>query len=192
MDQRVYQRTLLYSHFVPLCLAIAALTLLLCAGCEHAAGYLPMPPQRAASEGRDPGELGNFIRMGDPFADEYIVRDVTSEKAPWRWTFARPELKLRVQDAANLRFVMEFTVPQVTFRDTGPITVACYVNDRLLGSMRCPRAGVYRFEKPVPEGWVKPGSEVVVRAEVDKRWVSKADGQELGFLLGAIGFPRER
>jgi hypothetical protein len=172
------------SRAIPFCLTI------LLGACSTAPEYLPMPLQRAVSDGRDPGELGNFIRMGDAFADEYIVRDITSEKADWRWTFVRPELKLRVKDASNLRFVMEFTVPPVTFRDTGPIVVSCFVNERLLGTMRCPQAGPYRFEKPVPKGWVEPDSMVSVRAEVDKRWVSKDDGAQLSFLLGAIGFPR--
>jgi len=114
----------------------------------------------------------------------------TTEKTAWRWTFVRPELKLRVRDVSDLRFVMEFAVPAVTFRDTGPVVVSCFVNDRLLGSMSCPRAAQYRFEKPVPEGWVQAASDVTVRAEVDRRWVSKEDGAQLSFLLGAIGFSR--
>jgi hypothetical protein len=158
------------------------------AGCGREAVPLPPPVQRPVSDGRDPGELGLFIRMGDPYADEYIVRDVTSEKTEWRWTFVRPELNLRVGDPAGLRFVMEFHIPPVTFRATGPLTVRCFVNRRPIGEMRCHKPGVYKFEKPVPEGWLQANSTVPVEAEVDRRFVSSDDGAELSFQLGAIGF----
>jgi hypothetical protein len=63
------------------------------------------------------------------------------------------------------------------------------VNNRPLGSIRCPRAGRYRFEKRVPNGWVEPGQPVSVSALVDKRFTAKEDGAQLSFLLGSAGFP---
>jgi hypothetical protein len=170
--------------------AVCFLPLLLAVACRNP-GYLPVPPQRAASQGRDPGELWDFVRMDDRFADAHFVRDVSPGQSHLRWTFARPELKLRIQSASHRRFVMEFEVPEVTFHDTGPVVVSCFVNGRSLGSMRCPRAGPYRFERPVPEGWLQPG-DVTVRAEVDKHWVAKEDGAQLGLLLRAIGFSEQK
>jgi len=169
---------------------VTAWALLLCA-CGAQPGDFPVPAQRPVSDGKDPGQLGHFLRMDDPMADEYIVKDVTNEKSPWRWTLAKPELKLRVPKTANLKFVMDFIVTGVTFKVTGPVVVTCYLNENRLGSMRCPAPGQYRFEKPVPPAWAPAGATVTVRPDVDKLWVAPDDGARLGFLLGAIGFPEE-
>jgi len=126
--------------------------------------------------------------MGDPFAAEYIVRDVSPENSEWRWTFVRPELKLRAQRSRNLKFEMDFAVPAVTLRQTGPILVTCFIDGRSLGPMRVADPGRHRYQKNVPDGWVQVGVPVSVSAEVDKRFVAKDDGAQLSFLLGAIGF----
>ena len=184
------RRPALYSQFVPRRRSTLLLALLpALSGCRQPGGY-PPPDQRPVSKGRDPGALGLFIRLGDPFAEEYIVRDVTSEKVEWRWTFVRPEFKFQVKDPAGLRFVMEFFVTGVTFRQTGPIVVTCYVNQKAIGTMPCPKPCKYRFEKPVPDGWIAPDSTVAVAAEADRRFTSPDDGAQLSFLVGAVGFTR--
>jgi hypothetical protein len=158
------------------------------AACGRQPGTFAPPPQRAESPGRDPGELGNFIQMDDPYADEYIVHDISPEHSRWRWAFQRPELRFRPRKVHSLKFALEFAIPEVTFRETGPIIVTCIVNDRPLGSIRCPRAGQYRFEKPVPDGLLRPGEPVTVIALADKRFTAKEDGAQLSFLLGSAGF----
>jgi hypothetical protein len=169
-------------------LAIVLLLAVAAAGCGREAGELPMPSQLNAGPGRDPGELGHFIRMGDPNADEYIVKDISPEHADWRWALVRPELKLRVKHTRNLKFTMEFVVPGATMKVTGPVTVTAFINGRTVGSLRCPAEGKYRLEKPVPAGWVEAEKDIVITAEVDKRWVSPDDGAQLSFLLGSVGF----
>jgi len=168
--------------------AIVGLLAMGAVGCGNGPGELPPPPQRAAVAARDPGELGNFIRMGDPYADEYIVKDISPEHGEWRWALAHPELKLRVKNSRHLKFSMEFAIPGATFKVTGPVTVTAYINGKLAGAERCRSEGKYRIEKVVPDGWVMPDSEVTITALVDKRWISKDDGAELSFLLGSVGF----
>jgi hypothetical protein len=126
--------------------------------------------------------------MGDPFADEYIVSDISPARDEWRWAFRKPTLKFHVKDARNLSFVIEFFIPEVTFRETGPVTVSCYLGERFLEKLRCEAPGKHRLQAAVPEGWVRPGEAVTVTAEADRRWVSKEDGAQLSFLLGSAGF----
>jgi hypothetical protein len=161
--------------------------LLALAGCGRDPGYVPLPAQRTPSGAPDPGVLGNSVKMDDAAASGYIVRDVSDELSPWRWTFVHPELKLVPDGAHNLKFWMEIAIPPVTFNVTGPVTLTCFLDGRPLGAMRCASAGRHRYERPVPEGWVQAGKAVKVTAEVDKRWVSKDDGAQLGFLLNAVG-----
>ena len=149
---------------------------------------MPLPEQRPVSEGRDPGDLGIFISMGDPYAPEYVVRDISPEKSNWRWAFVRPELKVRVPATPGFRFLMEFAVPEVTFRETGPIHVTCYLDGKSLGPLLVQEPGRHRYEKHVPAGLVQAGALVTVTADVDKRFIAKEDGAQLSFLLGGAGF----
>jgi hypothetical protein len=126
--------------------------------------------------------------MNDPFAAEYIVRDIALETGEWRWAFQHPELKLTPQAAKHQKFTMDFLIPAVTFEETGPVNVTCFLDGKPLGSMHIPAPGKYRYEKPVPEGWIQPGVPVSITAETDKQYIAKADGARLSFLLGAAGF----
>ncbi|HWB87228.1 MAG TPA: hypothetical protein VG675_24000 [Bryobacteraceae bacterium] len=154
---------------------------------RHAPSY-PVPPQFESSLGLDPGELRPAVQMDDADADRYIVRDISPEPLALRWAFLHPELRLQVENAEHLKFYMEFVVPDVTFRETGPVVVSCSINGKLLGSVRCPHPGRYRFEKPVPPGLVKERVPVTVSANAEPRYVAKADKAQLSFLLAGAGF----
>ncbi len=132
--------------------------------------------------------MASFVNMEDPAADAYIVRDISSERGVFRWTFLDPEIKLRVEDNKNLKFAMVFAIPEVTFKVTGPVTVSCAINGHPLASMRCPKADKYRLEKPVPADWVEPRRPISVTFHAEPRWVSPEDGQQLSFLLFTAGF----
>ncbi len=138
--------------------------------------------------GHDPGEMQPYIAMDDPQADAYIVRDIAPDRGVFRWTYLNPELRLRVEDNRNLTFAMEFAIPEVTFKVTGPVTVSCEVNGHPLGSMRCERPARYRLAKPVPPEWVEPKATTHVTFHAEPRWVSPDDGQQLSFLLFNAGF----
>ena len=157
-------------------------------GCGRQAGAFAPPQQRSLDLGPDPGTVGSFVAMDDPLADQYIVRDISSDRGYRRWAFLHPEMRFRVKDASHLNFAAEFALPEVTFKVTGPVTVSCAVNGRPLGSMRCDRAGDWRFEKPVPQGVVEAGKDIHVTFEASPRWISPDDGAELSFFLHSAGF----
>ena len=171
---------------------VRVLTLLACCvltvSCGREAGSYAPPAQRSLDLGPEPGSVGAFINMGDPAANDYLVQDIGREPDVRRWAFTKPELRFRVTTAGNLRFTAEFTIPEVTFKVTGPVTVSCAVNGRLLGALRCDHAGDFRLDLPVPKGLVEPEKIVRVTFQANPRWVSPEDGAQLSFLLRSAGF----
>jgi hypothetical protein len=126
--------------------------------------------------------------MDDAFAEDYFVRDISSERGVFRWAFLHPELRFRVPDSRKLQFAVEIAIPEVTFKDTGPVTIRILIDGNPLATLRCPRAEKYRIEKRVPSGWATPGKVVHVTFETEPRWVSPLDGAQLSFLLYNAGF----
>jgi len=149
-----------------------------------------MPVQKPLDLGPDPGGLTAFITMDDPTADDYVVRDISSQRDHHRWAFARPEMRFRVPDAGYAKFVAEFAVVEATFKGTGPVTVSADVEGRNIGSMRCDRPGDYRLEGRVPPEVLAPGKDLHVTFRAQPRWVSPEDGSELSFYLKSAGFTR--
>jgi len=131
--------------------------------------------------------------MAAPWASEYVVRDILigPDPSPFRWTTERPELKFRVTGAGPWKLVVNFAVAETTFLTTGPVTIEFFIDANSLGSSVCNRHGPYRFEKDVPPGWLKPGTDTHVSAFADRKWTSPQDGARLSFLLVDAGlFPR--
>jgi hypothetical protein len=128
--------------------------------------------------------------MGDPRSTECIVRDIsqTVEGAGWRWTYLEPTLKFYLSNTAAQDFIMDFSVPERQFRDTGPVTLSCWVNGRLLTKLRCPRPGNYHVDKPVPASWISAANPTLVKAVLDKVWTAPADGARLSYVLLREGF----
>ena len=83
---------------------------------------------------------------------------------------------------------MSFWIAATTLRDTGPVTVVVKINGHVLGSIRCDQARNYRFDRPVPLEWVRPGEAVLVLAESSPLWTAPGDGARLGYLLEGAGF----
>jgi hypothetical protein len=146
------------------------------------------PEQRSLDLGPDPGGLGPFVAMDDLVADEYIVKDISSGRDFRRWAFRAPELRFAVKDVRNLKFAVNFTIPEVTYKVTGAVTVSCSVGGKKLLTARCEHPGDYHLEEPVPDGWVTPGEAVHVTFDAAPRWISPEDGAQLSFLLRSAGF----
>jgi hypothetical protein len=161
---------------------------LLTVSCGRQPGVYAAPPQGSLDLGIDPDGPHAFVYMDDPVADDYLVNDISPERGTRRWAFLRPELRFRLQDVRHLIFAAEFTIPEVTYKVTGPVTVSCAVNGRSLGAIRCDRAGDFRLQKPVPDGLVEPNKFVRVTFEANPRWISPEDGAQLSFLLRSAGF----
>lgn len=165
-------------------------SLLLLPACRPSGDWQPLPFQRPALTANDESALRSFVRMADPEAPRHFLGGVspTLEAGSWRWTGKRPELRLFVRSEAAARLRVEFAVAEDTFRATGPVRVAFVVNGTRAGEQSYSRPGQYTFEKPLPAGLLRPGAINTLAIEVDKVWISPADGEALGLILLAAGF----
>jgi hypothetical protein len=163
--------------------------LLLLAGCSSAPDRYPPPAQREQAA-EEAGTIRHFVAMNDPNAPAYFIRDISPglEANSWRWTFRRPELRFFIETSQNLKFVMDLAVPELTFKQTGPVTLSVFINGQLLDRFPCPEPGQRQIEKKVPPEMLKAGAVNVVAIEPDKVWISKQDGAVLGFILSSAGF----
>lgn len=165
---------------------VALLTL----SCGRQAGVYPMPEQRPTDLGRDPGGLESFIEMDDLVVDDYVVKDISSERGFRRWAFLHPQLRFRVTETAGLKFAAELTVPIVMYKVAGPVAVESPVNGQLLGKLRCDHPGDFQLLRAVPKGIVKAGELIRLTFEANPRWIAPEDGARLSFLLRSAGFYR--
>jgi hypothetical protein len=145
-------------------------------------------PQQRPTFGDFPSHAARVVEMEDPHADQRIVRDILPLKdTAWRWTGQRPALKIRVLADENLKYTIDFTVPKVTFKDTGPVTIAFTVNDRLLDRVRYTEPGFKHFEKAVPRDWLPIDAYAIVGAEIDKLWTDPDSRMKYGFIITRMG-----
>ena len=131
--------------------------------------------------------------MGDPRATEAIVRDIsaTPEGVGWRWTYLEPTLKFYLHQYDDQSFVMDFSIIKIAFKDTGPVTLSCFINNRLLTTLHCAHPGDYHLEKQVPAEWLRGTTPTIVRAVLDKVWTSSGRWRASGLCAGARGFSRQ-
>ena len=159
----------------------------LCA-CRQVPEWYAVPEQRPNFE--DPERWERMIRMTDVDARDYFVADIFDPLAAnWRFTGQRPAIRLTPPPRGQRKYRIEFVIPEVFFKVTGPVALTFLVNERLLDRRRYAAAGAYVFEKDVPPEWIS-GGEVRLGAEIDKTFSSKADSRAYGFLLIAIGLKR--
>jgi hypothetical protein len=170
-------------------LTLALSSIALCAGCARLPESFPPPEQRAPLIVPPRGALGYFLSMDDPNADAYLVKDV-ADKGPgtWRWVYDHPVLRFLVPDVPRLKFAMDFSLPERTMRETGPVTLTFMVNGKLLDRLRCEQAGEQHYAHDVPAGILRANAINLVAIDPDPVWVSKADGGRLGFILSRAGF----
>jgi hypothetical protein len=166
---------------------VVVLLALALSSCRSLPQEYPPPEQRPSFEGyRLPA--ARIVNMDDPDAALHFVRDISPGLAAnWRWTEQRPAVRIRVRAVENLKYTIDFTLPEATFKDTGPVTVTFTVNDHVLDHVRYAAAGSRHFEKAVPAEWIAINKDAIVGAEVDKPWISKEDGVHLGLILTRIG-----
>ena len=171
-------------------LACAFVLLALAAGCKRYPDSYAPPEQRQPLTIEEPPEFKPFITMSDSSAPLHFVKDIKPalESGAWRWTLKQPTLILSAPKERGLKFVAEVAVPEITFRDTGPVTITVTINGQKLDTFSFPKPGNRRLEKPVPDGWLKTAEENTVTMEIDKLWTARADGVQVGFILASVGF----
>jgi hypothetical protein len=171
-------------RFYPLIAGAAVLA----ASCQNMPEPYAPPVQRQPFEDARQHHMVRMVSMSDGDVMSHIVQDIApGEPAPWKWTGQKPTIKVILRANQGLRYVIDFSLPEVTFKDTGPVTLSFLVNDHVLESVRYTASGEYHYEKAVPPEWVELFKDTMVAASVDKVWVAPTDGAKLGFILTRIG-----
>ncbi|MBI5280694.1 MAG: hypothetical protein HY858_03350 [Candidatus Solibacter usitatus] len=163
--------------------------LLLCGCVKYPEPYRP-PEQRKPLELRDATRLGYFTAMNSPHAPEHFVSDVLPElhDGAWRWVMQCPTFQFQLPVTRSMRLLADITVPEITFKQTGPVQITVHVSGRLLGTIEVAKPGQLQWEKDVPEGWLTTERPVLVRMAIDKLWTSPEDGARRGFIITRLGF----
>ena len=163
-------------------LAIAVVAALAESGCQNMPEPYAPPVQRPAAENFHPYRMRSIVSMSDDDAQTHFVQDITPlATSTWRWTGKKPTVRVKARTDEELRYTIDFVLPEEHFRKTGPVNIAFLVNDRVLDRAHYSSAGDQHFEKPIPTGWVTAGQDITVAAEIDK--VSA----DLGMVLVRIG-----
>jgi hypothetical protein len=170
----------------------AAILVFSLTGCQNLPPPLPLPEQFVPFETFRPYRISRTVSMGDEAAATHFVSGILPLVGTWAWTNKRPTVKLTTAGTENVLYVIDFSIADVTFKDTGPVTVTFFVNDHALGTQLYDKPGAKHWEKLVPGEWLQPKSETLVAAEIDKVWKSPDDGAQLGFILSNIGLVESR
>ncbi|MEK7405544.1 MAG: hypothetical protein AAB225_10590 [Acidobacteriota bacterium] len=160
------------------------------AGCASLPDTYAPPMQRRPVTGPEPNPVDHYVTMSEADADVHFVSGIsdTTEAATWRWTGPRAELIFRLTTTGHLRFAMDFAIPEMTFKQRGPVAISISINGRLLDKLRYEKGGQFHFEKPAPFDWLRTDAYNFVTLEIDKPWVSPDDGARLGIILTSAGF----
>ena len=108
------------------------------------------------------GELGYFL-SGDANADRYLVN--------------------RAPDMARLKFAMDFAIPERMSSETGPITLATWIDGQVLDRVCWKKVGEQQCAQEVPAGIVRPSAIHAVAIDPEPARVSEA-----GFTRSRAGF----
>ena len=164
------------------------IALVLSAACQREPLWYPIPRQHTPPPGKDPDLLGQYMLAGDTVSDVYVVQGLGDPQTGWRWSGERIEMRFRLRNPNPKTFQMRFDVNQVTFKDTGPITITFVINGHVLDKVRYDQPGDKEFKKPVPTEWLDYEAENTFVAEIDKPWASPTDGVKLGIIFKEAGF----
>jgi len=168
---------------------LAVLCLGICSCVTMPETYAP-PIQRDPIENPRPYRFQRLIGMGESDAEAFLVKDISrggAEGGVWRWTQKRPTVRVVLRATENQKLMADYTIPDVTFAQTGPVTMDFFVNDQKLDTVRVEKPGPQHFEKPVPAEWLKVNADNQVAIEISKMYVSPQDRSTLGFILTRIG-----
>lgn len=170
----------------------ALLAFVLCGCTPMPDSYAPPVQRQPALAGEAPKAAKKLLRMSEAETDAYIVQDIPKgANGPWRWAGKKPTVRIFLANTAaadpNTVVLVEYSVADATFKDTGPVAFQFFLNGQKIGEERQSKPGAFSFSKTAPPGLLKPG-ENEIAVEVDKPWKSPADGAELGFILTSIGF----
>ena len=121
--------------------------------------------------------------------DAYIVRDISNTtEGRWRWAYNHPEMRFYVTKTAGVKLAVDLSIPQATFKDTGPVNITLSVNGHPVEKLHFDKPGDRHADTAVPAEFLKAREDNLLAMEADKKWVSKQDGAILSFLIIRAGF----
>jgi hypothetical protein len=158
------------------------------AGCVNQPQTFAPPVQRQpVLDGQTPKPAKQIVAMIDPDADASIVQDIQrGVSGTWRWAAKRPTVRIFATRAEGMKLKVDYTIADSTFKDTGPVKLIFFVNGQPLATVAETAAGQKLFEKPIPPEMLRANTDNLFAIEVDKVWVSKLDGAQLGFILTSV------
>jgi hypothetical protein len=168
---------------------IAVLALAACPCQSQPEPYRP-PIEREPIEVPGGKSVAHFINMSDPNAPTQLVRGFNQmpSSGSWRWAQGSAAVRLSTPAKDGVRFVMKFVLPEVVFRETGPVTISVAVNGSALGDERYETPGDKRYERPVPPSALQPGNIAEAVLECRSPWTDPKTGLQYGFQLLSLGF----
>jgi hypothetical protein len=170
-------------------LVFPALAVVVCAGCSSLPESFPPPAQRAALTVPPTAGLGYFVAMSDANSSAYVVQGIADRtEMPWRWAYEHPVLRFLAPDVGRLQFMLDFSLPERTFRQTGPVTLTFIMNGKFFDRVRFDTPGQLHYAHPVAPEFLNRHGETRVAIDPEPVWVSKADGGKLGFIITRAGF----
>ena len=133
--------------------------------------------------------LSYFLNVANPNAGAYIVKDIgdKTEGGGFRWAYAHPVLRFLVPPMDHPKFLVDFALPEPTFRVTGPVTLTFSINGRFFDKRRFAEMGQQHYEREVADGFLRFGALNLVAIDPDKVFVAE-DGVKLGFPFSRAGF----
>jgi hypothetical protein len=142
-------------------------------------------------KGEQPGAgVGESMTVSGAGAYKYFVDDVIMcpPKSVSCWTLDAPELKFWLSSNQDRVFTAKFKLSSDTLKQTGPLTIDYFINDRFLERVRYAEEGDHTYQRAVPAGWLRTGDYTIVKMQVRNPYVSPTDGVKLGVLLVSAGF----
>jgi hypothetical protein len=166
---------------------------MLLTACQRQPETFAPPVQRQPLDDFRPYRAARIVKMNDADAEAFFTADIV--KGPvdttWRWTGKRPAITLHPRSVDGLVYEIEYAVPDVTFKATGPVNITFLVNNRALDTVHITAPGPQMYRKVVPPGWMIAGQPSELAAEIDKTYKSSLDGETLGFILTSIGLAQK-
>jgi hypothetical protein len=157
-------------------------------GCHRLPETYPPPEQRHPVAAPNIELATLTINMGDTDASKHFVKDIIDGPDTWHWTGKHPTLRELLLTTDGLKFSADFSLWEEAMKQTGPVTIAFFVGDRLLDRVRYDTPGPKHFEKPVSPDWLQTATDTLISAEIDKLYVAPQDGAKFGFILTQMGF----
>jgi len=128
-----------------------------------------------------------MVSMDSADSDQLIIKDIYPGGMPWRWTSQEPTIRVPLLSTENLKFSVDFTLWDETFKVTGPVEISFLVNNKLLDKVRYDTSGSKHFEKPIPPDWLTGNSEAALALSIDRVFVAYRDGSKFGVVLTRLG-----